>query len=371
VLDHQRLRLAIPGASVTILFPDGTSWTGVSGLADVAAKTPVTAGTAFAYASVSKTFTSALILQLIGEGRLHLTDAAADRLPPLRIPIDRRITVAMLLDHTSGLADYFLNPKIDAPLQRRPTEAWTVDRTLGYVGKRLSPPGKAWHYSNTNYLLLGLIAERATGQSLAEAVRTRLLDPTGLSSTWMQAVERNRTTLSHGYRVTSAKITAKPIDLDDGTGVAPFTSVVTAAAGAGAIAGTSADLARWGRALYSGQVLGPAGTALLLSDFRKTTNYQPGVVYGYGIQALSIDGHASLGHSGRFLGARSAVRHFSIDGLTIAVLINQSRADPAVIVRALLRVVTTPAGPPPPPGPSGSVAPTASVAPPASTAPSP
>jgi len=128
----------------------------------------------------------------------------------------------------------------------------------------------------------------------------------------------------------------RPIDLDDGSGTAPFRSVVTAAAGAGSMAGTSADLARWARALYSGRVLGPDGTALLLSGFSKTTNYVPGVVYGYGVQALSIDGHPALGHSGRLLGFRSVVRHFPLDGLTIAVLTNQSRADPAVILRALL-----------------------------------
>ena len=124
--------------------------------------------------------------------------------------------------------------------------------------------------------------------------------------------------------------------------VAPFRSVVTAAAGAGSIAGTSGDLALWGRALYSGRVLGPIGTATLLSSFSKTNHYLNGAVYGYGVQALPIDGHPSFGHSGRFLGFRSAVRHFPLDGITIAVLTNQSRADPAAIVRALLKVATSP-----------------------------
>ncbi len=81
-LDRARAKLHIPGASVTILFPDGTSWTGVSGLADVAAKRPVTPATAFAFASISKTFTSAVILQLVDEGRLHLTDSVATLVPP-------------------------------------------------------------------------------------------------------------------------------------------------------------------------------------------------------------------------------------------------------------------------------------------------
>jgi D-alanyl-D-alanine carboxypeptidase len=346
-LDRVRAKLAIPGASVAITFPDGWTWSGSSGLADIAAKTPVTPNTAFAYASISKTFTSALILQLVDAGALRLTDSAAGLLPPLRLAIDRRITVAMLLDHTSGLADYFLNPKIDRPLQARPNATWTVDQALRYVGKRLAPPGKAWHYSNTNYLLLGLIAERVTGQPLATAIRTRLLDPNGLAATWSQPDETARLPLAHGYRFNGTKLTARAIDLADGSGIAPFRSVVTAAGGAGSMAGTTGDLVTWARALYGGRVLGPTGTAMLLSGFTKTTAYLPGVAYGYGIQALSIDGHASLGHSGRLLGFRGAVRHFPIDGLTIAVLTNQSRADAGVLVQALLAVAlpTSPACP--------------------------
>ena len=336
-LDRVRARLGIPGVSATVVFPDGTSWTGVSGLAVVGSRTAVSPATAFAFASVSKTFTSALILQLVGEGRFTLTDPAAGLLPPLRLAIDRRITVGMLLNHTSGLADFFLNPKIDGPLQARRSATWTTDQTLRYVGKRLSPPGVAWHYSNTNYLLLGLIAERVTGQSLAAAIRTRLLEPAGLAATWTQAGEPALAELAHGYRLPGTKLTVKPIDLDDQSGIAPFRSVVTAAGGAGSMAGTSGDLARWARALYTGRVLGPAGTATLLGGFSKTTNYLPGVAYGYGVQAISIDGRPSLGHSGRLLGFRSVVRHFSLDGLTIAVLTNQSRADPGVILREILR----------------------------------
>ena len=356
------MKLAIPGVSATVILPDGSAWTGVSGLADVAARVPVTSATAFAFASVSKTFTSALILQLIDEGSLRLADPAVQYLPGIRINLDPHITIAMLLNHTSGLPDYFLNPRIDGPLQRQPTVAWSTDRTLGYVGKRLSPPGRAWHYSNTNYLLLGLIAEHVTGQPLATAIRTRLLDPTGLTATWYQDAESPRAALSHGYRFVGASRSARPIDLSDGSGVAPFRSVVTAAAGAGSIAGTSADLARWGRSLYGGAVLGPQGTAMLLSGFTKTTNYLPGVVYGYGVQALSIARHPSLGHSGRFLGFRSAIRHFPLDGVTIAVLTNQSRADPGVIVAALL-AVAVPAPPVPVPSPSGGVTPSAGPSP--------
>ncbi|HET9613494.1 MAG TPA: serine hydrolase domain-containing protein [Candidatus Limnocylindrales bacterium] len=336
-----------------MIFADGTTWTGTSGYADVATGATVRPDTAFAVASMSKTFTSAEILSLVGEGRLRLTDSAVRYLPVgLPIKLDPRITVAMLLDHTSGLADYFLNPKIDAVLQRAPTRTWSAADALRFVGKRLSPPGAAWHYSNTNYLLLGLIAERISGRPLADEIQARFLTPLGLTDTWYQSAEPARATIADGYRVVSAKPTAKPIDLADGSGIAPFRSVVTAAGGAGSIAATSSDLARWARALYTGDVLGPTGTALLLSDFTKTTGYLPGVSYGYGVQALVIDGHPSLGHSGKLLGFRGAVRHFSLDGVTIAVLTNQSRVDPASIVRALLRVVVPPPVVVPSPAPS-------------------
>jgi len=341
-LDAVRAKLAIPGASVTILFPDGSSWTGVSGLAVIATRTPVAPTTAFAFASMSKTFTSALIIQLIEAGRLHLTDSVASFLPKVATRIDPRITIAMLLDHTSGLQDYFLNPKIDAPLQAKPTQPWTTDQALAYVLKPYFPPGRGWHYSNTNYLLLGLIAERITGQPLDVAIRSRLLDPSGLKAIWYQAKEQPRRPLAHGYRLTGTKLTAKPIDLADGTGVAPFRSVVTAAAGAGSLAGTSEDLARWARLLYSGQVLGPDGTAVLLGGFSATAAYKPAIPYGYGVQAAVIDGHPSLGHSGRLLGFRGVLRHFPLDGLTIAVLTNQSRADPTAIVRSLLAIALPP-----------------------------
>ncbi|MBA2718418.1 MAG: serine hydrolase [Chloroflexi bacterium] len=341
-LDRVRARLAIPGAAVTILFPDGSRWFGGSGLADIAARTPVTATTAFALASISKTYTSALVLQLVGEGRLRLSDPAAGLLPPLRLAIDRRITVAMLLNHTSGLADYFLNPKIDRPLQSRPTAMWSADQALGYVGKSVAPPGARYFYSNTNYLLLGLIAERLTGEPLGVSIQTRFLEPLGLAATWDQIDTKARATLAHGYRLPGTKLTAKAVDLADGSGIAPFRSVVTAAGGAGAMAGTTDDLARWAQALYGGRVLGPDGTALLLGGFSPTTPHLPGVPYGYGVQAFSVDGHPSLGHSGRLLGFRGAVRQFPIDGLTIAVLTNQSRADPGEIVRALLNVIFAP-----------------------------
>jgi D-alanyl-D-alanine carboxypeptidase len=339
-LDLDRRRLAIPGVSVTILFRDGSSWTGTSGLADVATRTKVTADTAFALCSVSKTYTAALIVALAGDGRIRLDAPAARYLPG--VTMNNRITVRMLLDHTSGLDDFFLHPPIDKALLAHRDATWSSERALSYVGKRYFAPGKGWHYSNTNYVYLGLIAQNVTGSSLATALRKRFFTPLGLDATWYQAFERPRAEVAHGYRFNSPALKDKPIDLADGTGVAPFTSVVTAAGGAGSIAATSSDVARWARQLYDGTAIGIDQTAIMLNDVATTATYRPRVPYGLGVQVFPILGRPSFGHSGRLLGFRAAVRHFPGDQTTIAVLTNQSRTDPGIIVEHLLKIAFAP-----------------------------
>ncbi len=120
---------------------------------------------------------------------------------------------------------------------------------------------------------------------------------------------------------------------------------MSAAAGAGSLAATSSDVARWAELLYSGQVLGREMTDVMLGGVAVTAGYRPRVPYGLGVQAFPIAGRPSYGHSGRLLGFRSVVRHIPSEGLTIAVLTNQSRADPAQIVGALLDVVFRPDAP--------------------------
>ncbi len=336
-LDQLRERYGIPGVSVTILFPDGSSWQGVSGLADVERKTPVTPSTSFAIASVSKTFTAALVIALAQTGKVDLDEPVRLYLPELK-KVDGAITVRELLDHTSGLRDFFFHPAIDHLLLSDPSRRWDASMAMKYVGKPYFKPGKGWHYSNTNYLVLGLLAERVGGAPLGEQVRTRFLDPLGLRHTWYQPGEAPTSDVAHGYRFKSAAKQAPAIDLSDGSPFMPFTSVVTAAGGAGGIASTSADLARWARALYGGGVLSQVSVDAMIGDMANTQPYRPRVPYGLGVQRLDIDGALSLGHSGRLLGFRSAVRWLPDEDMAIAVLTNQSRTDPGIFVRALLKI---------------------------------
>ncbi len=353
-LDRLVRKLGIPGASVTILWPDGRSWTGTSGLADVATQRPVTAQTEFGIASMSKTFLGALIFRLVEEGRLSLDQAVAPLLPGVRV--GKTVTVRMLLDHTSGLADFFFGKGIDKALLSDRGATWTAARALGYVGKPYFPPGSGWHYSNTNYLLLGLIAERVGGAPVATQLRARFFDPLGLTGAYVQLVEPPPLPVAHGYAFDRPGIAARPRDVSDGSSVMPFTSVVSAAGSAGDVAATSEDLARWARALYGGQVLQHTTLADAIRDVRLTARFHPYVPYGLGIQVTRINGRVAFGHTGQLLGFRGELRYLPAAGLAIAIVTNQNRIGTDSIVAALLKIALPAVALAPPP-PIGSPSP--------------
>jgi D-alanyl-D-alanine carboxypeptidase len=327
----------MPGVSAAILFPDGSMWRATSGFADVAAKRRLTADTEFAVASISKTFLAALILALAEEGRLDLEASVGSYLPDL--VIDPLITVHQLLDHTSGLHDFFYDPDIDEVLLADRTRAWTAAEALSYVGRPYFKPGKGWHYSNTNYVVLGLLAEAIGGAPLAEQLRVRFLAPLGLDHTHYQGVEKPLGPLARAYRFSGPGPRLTPIPLSDGSNIVPFTSVVTAAGSAGSMASTADDLVTWAKALYGGRLLTPASLTAMVADVAVTAPFKPSIPYGLGVQAATVDGRPTLGHSGRLLGSRTVVRWLPDQGIAIAVLTNQSRNDPNLVVRALLRVL--------------------------------
>ena len=192
---------AIPGVSVAIVFSDGSVWRGRSGLADVAARRPVTADTAFSVASVSKTFTAALIMRLVEDGRLTLETRARTILPTLRI--DPTITVRQLLDHTSGLRDFYLNPRIDKALLAKRGQVWDATRSLGYVGKPFARPGHVVALLE-HELPRARHARRSRRSSPAgrPAARRASSRRSGSTTRWYQAAEAPKGPVAHGYRFT-------------------------------------------------------------------------------------------------------------------------------------------------------------------------
>ena len=285
-LDRLREKMDIPGVSVAIQWDDGREWAGVSGLRDVNRGQAVTTDTAFSLASVSKTLTAAVVLQLVDEGRLSLDDRVAPLLPGYAL--HPRITVRHLLDHTSGLPDYFLNGKIDRPLQSEPDAAWSAHDAWDYVlgPRKRFLPGKVWYYSNTNYLLLGELVEAVTGRPLAEEVRARLLDPLALETAWYQGAEEPRAKGTEAYRLADQADGSIRIGrVAPRSDVMPFRSVVTAAGGAGSVAMNAIDAARWMRAFAGGEVVAPTSYRAMLADVSNTVRKGAEVPYGLGIQA--------------------------------------------------------------------------------------
>ena len=340
-LERLRAKYGIPGVSAAILFADGSIWRGATGDADVATGVPVTPDTSFSVASVSKTYTAALILSLVEDGRLSLDGAARSYLPSL--PIHPAITVRELLDHTSGLRDFFFGAGVDRALLSQPARIWSPARSLKYVGKPFAKPGVEWHYSNTNYLVLGMLAEAVGGAPIAEQLEARFLGPLHLDDTFYQQPDDPWSgPLARGYRFLGANPKLPAIDLSDGTSIVPFTSVVTAAGGAGSIATSAGDLVHWAEALYGGDALSRDSRDAMVADIARTASYAPGVAYGLGVQSVAIDGRPTLGHSGRFLGARAVVRWLPRERIAIAVLTNQSRTDPSRVLASLLRVALQP-----------------------------
>src|ERR1043166_2877748 len=176
--------LLIPGAVVLLRTPQG-EFTVTYGTTLLGATSPPRADTHFRIASNTKTMTAAVIVLLAQEGKLGLDDPVSKYVPG--VPDGDKITITELLNMRSGLYSYDDDPEFWAMLERDPTKVWTPDEVLAIAFKHppYFPPGTGYHYSNTNYALLGLIAETADGKPLAQIMHDRLFGPLGLKNTML------------------------------------------------------------------------------------------------------------------------------------------------------------------------------------------
>lgn len=185
-LDASLKTIGIPGATVTVIRPDGAKWVGVSGLSSIENNTPMVSGLKFRIGSLTKTITAVIILQLVQEGQLSL-DASIEAILPGAVPNGTNISVRQLLNHTSGLYNYtddvptFLTTQLTSLL----LHTWAPSDLVAISNAHAVyfAPGKGWEYSNTNYILLGQIIETITRSSFAQEVTARILIPLGLNNT--------------------------------------------------------------------------------------------------------------------------------------------------------------------------------------------
>ncbi len=303
-LDEGRRSGGAPAATATVSRCGEVLWSGASGVKNLRSRPPTTPDTLFAVASTMKPITATLVLNLVERGRLSLSTKLSRFYPSL--PRARRITVRMLLNHTSGLNEYFDDPQISHAIITDPDHDWTRAAVLRGITSTKFEPGTHYSYSNSAYVVLGGVIEKVTGNTIEHAFRTLIANPLGLShSTFIYRPERSHL-FAHPYL-------RKNGELQDafapGVGIpADFWGPVWTDGG---LASTSPDLARFGDALFRGRILDPKTVKKMTRPNRFGSRL--------GIDDKSYAGRRWLGHDGRYVGYESELWYDKSRGLTVAV----------------------------------------------------
>jgi D-alanyl-D-alanine carboxypeptidase len=335
MVDTTAKELLIPGALVLLRTPQG-DFTAASGTTQLNTTNPPRGDTYFRIASNTKTMTAAVIMQLAQENKLGLKDPISKYVPG--VPNGDNITIAQLLEMRSGLYDYTNDPIISAIIDTDPAKVWTPAELLAiaFAHPPNFPPDAKYEYVNTNYALLGLVAEKVDGKPLAQAMRDRLFGPLGLQHTLLPASTVNTIPepYSHGYLYGSSSVAL--------TGEPPYSSEVQAAVragtllpkdytgvnhsfatAAGGVISTADDLAIWVKALVAGRVLDPAYQRRWLDSLKPEDPNKPeGQKYGYGISQLSWGPNSIYFHGGETAGYNSKISYDPANDMTLIVWTN-------------------------------------------------
>jgi D-alanyl-D-alanine carboxypeptidase len=259
-----------------------------SGVAELMSEAPLTVEHRLRIGSVTKTMTAALLLRLQEDGLVDL-DAPISDYVDTPVPNADEISVRQLLNHTSGIANYLNYPDFfdiaDGDRVWEPAELVQMGVDLG----PLFDPGQGWEYSNTNYIIAGLIAEAVTGQTFGQAMRATILEPAGLDETYLDGEETVEGELAHGYSDEDLTYSHHP----------------SAAWAAGAMVMSVGDLEAWADALLRGPLLSDASREQLLDAVATGNPETP--FYGLGVEMPALDVGAVVGHGGLFPGYTSAI----------------------------------------------------------------
>jgi D-alanyl-D-alanine carboxypeptidase len=367
LVDTTARELLVPGAVILLRTSQG-QFTATHGTTQLGTMSAPRAETHFRIASNTKTMTAALIVQLAQEGKLEFTDPVSQYVPS--VPHGDHITVAELLEMRSGLYNYTDAPEVAATLDRDPTRVWTPDELLAIAFTRPPnfPPGTAYEYNNTNYALLGLIAEQVDGRPLARAMQDRLFGPLGLQHTALPASTSNTIPepYSHGYLYGSSSVAL--------AGTPPYSPETRAAAlagtlqptdytdlnhsfaaAAGGVISTADELATWIQALVAGRVFDATYQRRWLASVQPEDPSKPdGQQYGYGIAQMRWGPNTMYFHGGETPGYNSFMGHDPANHVTLVVWTNltvsldEAPTANALMVKVLDQIyVVSPLQPPP------------------------
>ena len=311
----------IKGMSAGVYLPGQGYWQGQSGVSY--AGQPITGDMEFGIASNTKLFVSATMLKLAEDGLLSLDDSVSAWLPAHPY-IDSAITIRQLLNHTSGVSDpIFASPWMDT-INANPTRVFTPQEVLSWLGPPVFAPGASWSYSNVNYILAGMIAETASGYSIAQLIRDSLLTPLGLDSTFYDVAEPERGTLAHRWW--------NSVDYQD----TARTALNSAGGCAGAIFSTAGEMCQWYRALFGGDVLQPASMTELTRFVPTTSSVMD---YGLGLDRETTLGLTYWGHGGSTWGYRSKMIYDTCAQAVVCGLTNSFPSGMEAVTYILYRVL--------------------------------
>jgi len=304
-MEHQ----AMPGAVVGVWIPSLGEWTAAFGEADIETGRAMAVSDKVRIASNTKTFVATLVLQLADEGMLGLDDPLEQYIQG--VPYGDEITVRNLLDMTSGIFSFSEDETFLAEFTADPLMEMTPQESLDIALSHPPdfPPGQGWHYSDTNYELLGMIVEQVTGNAIEDEVRDRIIVPLGLTGTSFPTTPDMPEGHAKGY------VIGEDWMLEDYTRVSP--SVPWAG---GAMISTLEDLRVWAKALATGELLSDEMHREQLSWVNMPGLENVDGKYGLGI--MSLDGFQ--GHNGAIFGFNSTVMYFPEADATIVAITNKS-----------------------------------------------
>jgi len=298
------------GVTASVVWPDGAQWNGAAGLA--APDEPIRPEHLVGVASITKTMTAAVVLQLVDEGVLRLDDPLSRWLPPIT-HVGSTITLRQLLTHTNGLDNYTLSAALGAALDADPARPFSSDELLAFIGPARFAPGERTEYTNTSFLLLGRVAEVATGRPIVELYRQRLWTPLDLHGVFMPGVEEP----------------PGPVAMAAGRGgVFPpldFPALLSIGQAAFGLYADAATVARWGRALFTGAVVSAELQAEMRTLVPAAGNIPGETGAGLGIRGYHYLDRDQLGHSGGMAFGSSLLLFDPASGVTVAVLMNQGQ----------------------------------------------
>lgn len=356
-----------PSLSVALATYCGVVWTGAAGYADVATRKPASPHNIYGIGSITKTFVAVVVLQLVEEHKLRLNDTPAailGRSSVKDIPNTATATIAELMNHTSGIPSWEDSPRWiheARGVSYDPGRSWSPADGLTYIRKSRAPgpAGSLYHYSNSDYTLLGLIVQKVTGHLLMAEIRRRILVPLGLRDTYLEgyeAVPEDRVARRYQFATADFKRTAGISKLF--TEVRPGLVDVSVSRlspewAAGGMLTTASDLAKFARALRDGRLLKP-GSLRFMMAWRAAD--QPGTEVGHGLfRSLRKDGLYQIGHTGNVLGFTADMDWLDGSDAIVVALANVGSVDAGEVplrkggsgefFRAALRFLKTRAAP--------------------------